>query len=153
MNQDYLQIRMRKGINNMKEIRVSKHARERYAERVKEKNDKLDMARYVIENEAKIDKDISAMVEYGILVYKGPQRWNEKNNTAIEIYVNDLWVVLLDSKTENVITLYKVELGCGEELNLTYNPLRAGKPTVSTVRMIVRALFNCRYKFDYHLQM
>lgn len=33
----------------MKEIRVSKHARERYAERVKEKNDKLDMARYVIE--------------------------------------------------------------------------------------------------------
>lgn len=32
----------------MKEIRVSKHARERYAERVKEKNDKLDMARYVI---------------------------------------------------------------------------------------------------------
>ncbi len=104
----------------MKEIRVSKHARERYAERVKEKNDKLDMARYVIETEAKIDKDISAMVEYDTLVYKGPQRWNEKNNTAIEIYVNDLWVVLLDSKTENVITLYKVELGCGEELNLTY---------------------------------
>lgn len=37
MNQDYLQIKMRKEINNMKEIRVSKHARERYAERVKEK--------------------------------------------------------------------------------------------------------------------
>lgn len=72
---------------------------------LKKKNDKLDMARYVIENEAKIDKDISAMVEYGTLVYKGPQRWNEKNNTAIEIYVNDLWVVLLDSKTENVITI------------------------------------------------
>lgn len=37
--------------------------------------------------------------------------------------------------------------------SVIYNSLRAGKPTVSTVRMIVRALFNCRYKFDYHLQM
>ena len=34
-----------------------------------------------------------------------------------------------------------------------YKSLRAGKPTVSTVRMIARALFNCRYKFEYHIQM
>lgn len=53
------------------------------------------------------------------------------------------------------LKLYNLMKSLNEDVRQSgnYNPLRAGKPTVSTVRMIVRALFNCRYKFDYHLQM
>lgn len=52
--------------------------------------------------------------------------------------------------TPDWLLIYEVD---GDELILSYNSLRAGKPMVSTVRMIARALFNCRYKFEYHLQM
>ena len=47
---------------------VSKHARERYAERIMDK-DGTDVATFAIKNEKKILDDIDKMVEYGELLY------------------------------------------------------------------------------------
>ena len=70
---------------------------------------------------------------------------------AVDAGYNCLIQYLIESGTDvNNADGYPLRKAAGKGI---YNPLRAGKPTVSTVRMIVRALFNCRYKFDYHLQM
>lgn len=79
------------------------------------------------------------------------------NGTPLKEY--RIWIHMIErcfgKKRKKTNPTYKDVTCCDKWLLYEnfYNPLRAGKPTVSTVRMIARALFNCRYKFDYHLQM
>lgn len=98
---------------------ISKHAKERYAERIMGIDNVSDINRYVIENEEKITNDINKMIEYGENIFCGKQK-REGKTSDISVFVKDLWVVLADTNKKHVITLYKVDLGLDDDFNKEY---------------------------------
>ena len=101
---------------------ISKHAKERYAERVKDKSERIDITRYIAEHEEQIIEDIGKMIEFGELIYTGknPRKDKYGGTTHVDIYINGTWVILINPDKNTVITLWKLELGLGEALNKQY---------------------------------
>ena len=50
-------------------ITISKHAKERYAERIMDRDNKTDVAVFLRDHDDKIQNDIEKMLEYGTLLY------------------------------------------------------------------------------------
>lgn len=101
------------------ELKITEHAKQRYAERIMDKNEKYDIASFVANNNAKITNDITKLVEYGQLLYQGTPNY-EFQKRPVRIYLKDTWIVVLDNKDDKVITLYSVDLGVGREFNELY---------------------------------
>lgn len=99
----------------MSDFIVSNHAKERYVERIKDKDERSTIAVYVAQNEEKIVTDINKMLEYSKLIYSGPSQNNPKQ--TIDVYLNGLWTILVDHQKKNVITLYSLDLGIDDETN------------------------------------
>lgn len=102
---------------------ISRHAMERYAERIMGKDDNVDINRFITLNEDKIKTDINKMIQFGELIYTGKQNRSKdgKNaNAVVDVFLRDCWIVLADSKSKNVITLYKIDLGLDDEFNRIY---------------------------------
>lgn len=94
---------------------ISKHARERYAERIMGRDTKTDVSVFIRDHLEKIDDDITKMVQFGTMIYSGRSTANE--NRSVDVFIKDLWVILVDTEKKNVITLYKIDLGMGEDLD------------------------------------
>ena len=121
---------------------VSKHAKERYAERIMNKEDLWDINYFINQNEEKIIKDITKMLEYGEVIYSGKQKDNKGRENTVDVYRKDCWILLVDKCTKNVITLYKVDLGCGDDFNVEYvtrmvEKIHTAMDNVSKVQMEV----------------
>lgn len=99
---------------------VSKHAKERYTERIMEKATSNEINTFLVQNEDKIINDINKMIQYGELIYTGKQTQKDGRTYNVEVFLNGLWVVITDIKSKNVITLYKIDLGVDEEFNKEY---------------------------------
>lgn len=99
---------------------VSKHAKERYAERIMEKDSTVEIKTFIAQNEDKIVNDINKMIQYGDLIYSGKQTQKDGRKYDVEVYLKGSWVILADVKSKNVITLYKIDLGLGDEFNKEY---------------------------------
>ena len=102
--------------------KISKHARERYAERIMEKDSAYDINKFIVDNEDKIVVDINKMIQYGTLIHCGKMyaKDGKQLNNNVEVHLNGLWIVLSDPKTHNVITLFKIDLGVDEEFHKLY---------------------------------
>lgn len=100
--------------------KISVHCEQRYAERIMEKDTKVDVNKFIADNREKIKSDINKMISYGELIYQGKQTKPDGKGNIISVYLKDTWVLLVDTKTEVVITLYKVDLGCGDDFNNQY---------------------------------
>ena len=107
-------------MNNEITYNISKHARERYVQRLLNKEDNNEIQRFIVENEEKIQTDINKMIVYGDLIYSGKQSQKDGKGSVVDVYLKDCWIVLTDQKSNNVITLYKIDLGCGDDFNLQY---------------------------------
>ena len=107
-------------IESMNEIKytISKHDKERYAERIMEYDNMADVNEFLGKHESKVEGDINKLVNYGTLLYSGVS-FKDKNQIT-DIYLKDYWVVLVDNKKRNVITLYKIDLKVGEDINREY---------------------------------
>lgn len=100
-------------------MELTRHSKERYAERIMGKDYAVDINSYIVANEEKIRTDIENMVTYGTLIFKGkPLDYNEKQ--PVRVYLSGTWIVILDDRRDRVITLYKIDLGFGEEFNKDY---------------------------------
>ena len=104
----------------MKEYKISQHAKERYAERIMGKDNKNAINKFVLENENKIKTDIYKMIEYGRIVFTGKQSKTDGKGKVLDVYIKDTWIILVDEPGNTVVTLYKIDLGCGDEFNLQY---------------------------------
>lgn len=105
---------------NTIEYSISRHAKERYAQRILNKEDNSEIQRFIIENEEKIKTDINKMIKYGNCIFSGKQYTKDGKGNLVNVFLKDTWVVLSDPKSENVITLYKIDLGCGDDFNTQY---------------------------------
>lgn len=99
---------------------ISAHCKTRYAERIMGKDDNIDINRFITLNEEKIQTDISKMINYGELIYTGRQTQKDGKGSVLDVFLKDTWVVLVDNRSKNVITLYKIDLGLEEEFNKLY---------------------------------
>ena len=107
-------------MENITNYLISKHAQERYSERIMGKDDKLNINRFILDNKDKIKTDINKMITYGELIYRGKSVSKNSKNSVLDVYLKDCWVILADKSTELVITLYKIDLGLGDEFNKEY---------------------------------
>ena len=107
-------------MEELENYKISNHAAIRYSERIMGKEEGIDVNRFVTLNEDKIRADINKMISYGELIYQGKQTQKDGKSNMIDVYLKDCWVVLADSRTKNVITLYKIDLGFDEEFNKLY---------------------------------
>ena len=105
---------------NIEGLSFTKHARERYAERIMHRDNARDINVFVAENTEKIEKDIKNMIQYGEEIFTGkPSFNNPKQHNCIYI-LNDLWVVVVDAFDNKVITLYRIDLGAGEDFDVAF---------------------------------
>ena len=98
---------------------ISKHAKERYTTRLLNKEDNNEIQRFIVENEDKIKTDLNKMIEFGQLIYTGKTSHKDCKN-PISVFIKDTWIVLADVKDKNVITVFKIDLGCGDDFNNQY---------------------------------
>lgn len=105
---------------NVIEYKISGHAEIRYAERIMEKDNKNDVNRFVAENKEKIKIDINKLIQYGDCIFTGKQSQKDGKGNVLDVYLKDAWVVLVDNKSNIVVTLYKIDLQLGDEFNKTY---------------------------------
>lgn len=97
---------------------ISKHAKERYAERIMDRDHPTDVAVFIRDHEDKIQNDIEKMIEFGTLLYEGHSFKDPKRSVAITL--NGSWVVIWDTVEFMVVTLYCVDLGVGDEVNKSF---------------------------------
>ncbi len=99
---------------------ISRHAQERYAQRIMDKDCKADMNVFISNYITKISGDINKMIEFGDLLFEGKSINGDYNKAVIEIYRKDNWIILVDPARNNVITLFSIDLGVGQEMNEIY---------------------------------
>lgn len=100
--------------------KVSKHAEERYAERIMDKDNTNNINRFVVDNREKIKTDINKMIHYGECIFVGKQSQKDGKGKVLNVYLNGCWVVLVDNTNETVVTLFKIDLGLGDDFNKEY---------------------------------
>lgn len=101
------------------EYTLTNHVRERYAERIMGRDNKMDIQAFISAHEDKIYDDIEKMIEYGEVIYEGQQVRSKDTRPCKYILRND-WLIVINPQDKKVVTLYKIDLGAGEELNKTY---------------------------------
>ena len=109
-------------MENIKEIeyKISNHAANRYAERIMDKDNKNDINRFIAENKEKINIDVNKMIQFGECIYSGKQSQKDGKGNVLSVYLKDCWIILVDIKSEIVVTLYKIDLGLGDDFNKVY---------------------------------
>ena len=103
---------------DLEKLVISNHAKERYAERIMNREDKCGVQQFVSLHEEKIVKDLTKMIEHGDLIYAG-KSLKEKNRNC-EVYLCGLWILIVDSDNCVVVTLFRVDLGVGDEFDKQY---------------------------------
>lgn len=99
---------------------ISKHCKERYAERIMGKDNNYDVNHFILTNEEKISNDIHKLIQFGELIYTGRQSQKDGKGSVLDVYLNGLWVVLVNNNNKKVITLYKIDLGLDDDFNKAY---------------------------------
>ena len=102
------------------DYKISNHCQTRYAERIMGKDNKNDINRFIAENNEKIKTDLIKMVNYGTLIYTGKQSTKDGNSNVVDVFIKDQWIILVDQKTHNMITIFYIDLGCGDDFNKEY---------------------------------
>lgn len=99
---------------------ISKHAQERYTQRLLGKDDNNEIQSFIINNADKIKIDINKMIEFGEKLFTGKQSQKDGKGKVLDVYLKDLWVVLVDNQENIVVTVYRIDLGLGDEFNVEY---------------------------------
>lgn len=89
---------------------ITYHAFERYSERVAKQEGIVDIKSYLNTHRDAIKERIEKLINYGTLIFEGKIR---EFNTA-KVFFKDNWIILVSSKDNNVVTLYKIDFGDDE---------------------------------------
>ena len=101
------------------EYELTDHVKERYAERIQGKQDKADARAFIARHETKIYEDIEKMIEHGTVIYEGSVMRIKETSYGRFILCND-WLIVVNPQNKKVVTLYRIDLGAGDEINKMY---------------------------------
>lgn len=85
-------------------VEITKHAEERYVERIMGYTERGDIISYIAENKDLITERLNKMLEFGTEIYEGKIR----DGSYVHVVLKDTWILILDRKKAKVITLYKI---------------------------------------------
>lgn len=127
---------------NLDNLKISNHCAQRYAERIMDKDSKSDIAVFIAQHEQKIKEDIYKMIQYGTLLFSGKSP-HEFNKQPVDIFLNGTWVIIVDIAKCNVVTLYSIDLGLGNEFNQEYinlllQKLNTARESYDTVNLSIQ---------------
>ena len=105
---------------NIEGLTFTKHARERYAERIMGRDNARDINSFVAEYSEKIEQDIRKMVEFGDELYTGKPSFNNPKQHNCVYIMKDFWIIVIDAFDNKVITLYRIDLGAGEDIDKAF---------------------------------
>ncbi len=94
-------------------INIKKHFYERFVERVVGITDRQAMQIHIATEKEKLTKDILAMFEHAVFVYRG----QIGNNFTCNFYMRDHMIMIADSQNSALITIYKCDYGFPEATN------------------------------------
>lgn len=79
-------------VENINKYSISKHAMERYAERIMGKDTNWDVNKFVLANVSKIETDINKLIQFGTLIYSGKKskKDGKNSNAIIDVYLKGL---------------------------------------------------------------
>lgn len=99
-------------------MELTKHVKERYAERIAGRDTTIDINTYVAQNEDKIKSGVSKLIEHSEVFFKGVATPGKQ---PVTMRVSGTWVIVMDEDDEVVVALYKDDFGLDdEELNKRY---------------------------------
>lgn len=98
-------------------MELTKHIKERYAERMAGRDTTIDINTYIAQNEEKIERDIGKLIEHSTIIYQGIC---SSGKEAVTVRLSGTWVIITDQADRIAITLYKVDFGLTEDFNKSY---------------------------------
>ena len=105
---------------NIETLAFTKHAKERYAERIMGKDNARDINVFVTEHTEKIEKDITKMIESGEELYIGKPSFNNPKQHNCIYVIKDFWIIVIDATDNKVVTLYEIDLGAGDDIDKAF---------------------------------
>lgn len=98
-------------------MEISKHAKERYVERVVGITDTNGIVGYLMANEDLVNERIEKAVTFGKLIYTGALNGHK----GAKVYCNTSGLIaIVATNADLVITIYQIDFGLGEEFNELY---------------------------------
>lgn len=101
---------------NLENIEFTEHVLERYVERTMDKSGN-EIKQFLAQNEEQVKQQILKLYQYSEPFWYGKNK--EHNYTYFRINKNG-WLIVIDKNKTKLITLYKIDLGLGEEFNKQY---------------------------------
>lgn len=106
-------------MENFEKISISNHCKQRYVQRIKKITDSKEVKRYMATEDEEIVENIRKMLQYGSVIYEG-RNFALHDNNIVKVVLNGTWVVFVGKESNSAITMYKIDLGLGEEFNKSY---------------------------------
>lgn len=97
-------------------IEFTQHVLERYVERTMNKTGN-EIKQFLAQNEEQVKQQILKLYQYSEPFWQGKNK--DHNYTYFRINKNG-WLIVVDKNKTKLITLYKIDLGLGEEFNKQY---------------------------------
>ncbi len=98
------------------DIEFTQHILERYVERTMNKTGN-EIKQFLAQNEEQVKQQILKLYQYSEPFWQGKNK--DHNYTYFRINKNG-WLIVIDKNKTKLITLYKIDLGLGEEFNKQY---------------------------------
>ena len=106
-------------MGNYENIKISNHCKQRYVERITGIVDSKEIKRYLATEENSVVENIHKMLHYGNIIYDG-KNFEPHDSNVVKIVLNGTWLVFVGKDSNTAITMYKIDLGLGEEFNKSY---------------------------------
>lgn len=100
----------------MEELEFTQHVLERYVERAMGKVGS-EIKQFLAQNEQLVKDQIMKLYQYSEPFWEGKNK--EHNYTYFRINKNG-WLIVIDKNKSKLVTLYKIDLGLGEDFNKEY---------------------------------
>lgn len=101
---------------NLEKIEFTEHVLERYVERTMNKTGN-EIKQFLAQNEEQVKQQILKLYQYSEPFWYGKNK--EHNYSYFRINKNG-WLIVIDKNKTKLITLYKIDLGLGENFNKQY---------------------------------
>lgn len=123
----------------LEDIEFTQHVLERYVERTMNKTGN-EVKQFLAQNEEQVKQQILKLYQYSEPFWYGKNK--EHNYTYFRINKNG-WLIVIDKNKTKLITLYKIDLGLGEEFNKQYITAMT-----ETVKEQSQEIENCREDYQ-----
>lgn len=98
----------------MVKINITKHAFDRYAERILGYTDQFAARQYVNANEEKVTEDINKLFSFSTLLWTGQINGDKSTKNY---YLKDNIILVTDTSNTALITLYRIDFGFSNEID------------------------------------